>query len=374
MNGWANVRISLTLTTIRVPTLLESHVENLKVHGHEGEEIDFIVIGDRKTPDVEVRKIGENIKKAGYEFDYLDVGEQKRWLKSYPKIRRFIPYNTPLRRNLGYLRAAEREADLIVSLDDDNFASEDDFIAGHSIIGQEVNIKTVRSENSWFNPCSMLKFNYPVPVYMRGFPYAKRWGDRVSEFYSSGKVALNMGLWLEDPDVDAVTNLNLPLKVTSFNSEQIMLAPGTFAPINTQNTAFAIHVLPSFYCVPYGTIHGIYVGRYDDVWGGMFAKKVIDHMNERVTIGRPLTIHRRNPHNLLKDLKFEFWGMILTEQLIQALESIKLTGNTYAETYIELSQKMQEMNRDQDLEVRKFLAKLFQAMEVWAQTVEPLID
>ena len=37
--------------------------------------------------------------------------------------------------------------------------------------------------------------------------------------------------------------------------------------------------------------------------------------------GRPLVDHRRNPHNYVDDLRFEFWGMILTDWLLEHLRA-----------------------------------------------------
>jgi len=37
--------------------------------------------------------------------------------------------------------------------------------------------------------------------------------------------------------------------------------------------------------------------------------------------GRPLVHHRRNPHNYVDDLRHEYWGMILTDWLLQLLRN-----------------------------------------------------
>ena len=99
-----------------------------------------------------------------------------------------------------------------------------------------------------------------------------------------------------------------------------MLAPGTWSPINTQNTAFHRDILPAFYFVPVGDpVSGIAVERYGDIWAGFFAKKLIDHLDDRITFGHPACDHRRNVHNLLGDLELEFWSIILTDPLAECL-------------------------------------------------------
>jgi hypothetical protein len=49
--------------------------------------------------------------------------------------------------------------------------------------------------------------------------------------------------------------------------------------------------------------------------------------------------HRRNPHNYVDDLRYEFWGMILTDWLLEILrESFKPTSRTMPERVLELAE------------------------------------
>jgi len=375
------MKTAYCFTTIRDPTdFVESHVENLKKYGH-GEDVTFLIVLDKKTPVSWVGRLCEYVAGSGFSIECVKVEEQEQWLDRYPELTRYIPWNSPLRRNLAFLKAVEDKYDLVISLDDDNFAGEDDFLEYHSIVGRVFSTIPLKNEGRWFNPCAMLYFNYDVPVFMRGFPYCKRgtsssfgrfWDERTDD-----RIVLNMGLWTDKPDVDAVTNLSLPsLESTGIRRDlrQEKLPEKCFMPINTQNTAFLREVAPAFFCVPYGTIHGLYCGRYDDVWGGLFAQKVIQHMGVRVTVGRPLTIHKRNLHNILDDLSKEYWGMMLTEDLVKAVESIELDGKTYADSYIDLAKKLERRFAEHsDIEIRRYLRMIFNSMIVWAETTRDLV-
>ena len=63
-----------------------------------------------------------------------------------------------------------------------------------------------------------------------------------------------MGLWLGDPDIDAVTRLALPVRSLGLKSnQQVMLGKNCYMPINTQNTAVHRDAMPAFYFVLQGT-------------------------------------------------------------------------------------------------------------------------
>lgn len=369
------LKIAFVLTTIGVPNLLKGYAQNAKEYNHK--DVGFIVIGDNKTPHGAVRSLLQEVEKEGFIAEYWDVERQKSWLKDFPKLDRIVPYNSDNRRNIGFLIAAQEGAEIIISLDDDNYVISGDYISSHKIVGNKVELETVSSTNNWFNPCSMLKTEPQRPIYSRGFPYSKRWGDRIVKERSSGRIVINLGLWLGDPDVDAVTNLNEKVKVLGFKEgspKRIMLAPNTFAPINTQNTAFHRDILPCFYYVMMGEeIHGMKIDRYGDVWAGLFAKKVIDQMGDWAALGEPLTNHRRNPHDLLKDLTCEFWGMLLNEDLTSKVESIHLIQKTYPNAYLELAQKLETGNISSYQTLNKFIKKITSAIKVWVETCDRIL-
>ncbi|MBA7502440.1 hypothetical protein ES706_01026 [subsurface metagenome] len=364
------------LTTIRVPLLLEEYSKNFENYNHK-EDVEFIIVGDLKTPQ-DAERVIKNLIDKGFEGEYFDVPKQKKWLQRFPKLERIIPYNSDNRRNIGYLIAVERGAEIIVSLDDDNFVRNEDYLAGHQIVGSTQTLKTVQSSNNWFNPCSMLETEPKKNIYPRGFPYSKRWKDDYQFTYSTGRIVINAGLWLGNPDVDAVTNLNEPVKTVAMKSEQVMLAKGTFAPINTQNTAFHRDVLPCYYYISMGThINGYTLDRYGDIWSGFFAKKVINQIGDRVAFGHSLTDHRRNIHDLFKDLQNELWGMILTDKIVPLIESIRLTKRTYSDAYLELAKKLNAMINESSefsADIKNYFSQITDNMKVWVDVCDKIME
>jgi hypothetical protein len=160
----------------------------------------------------------------------------------------------------------------------------------------------------------------------------------------SGRVVLNAGLWLEDPDVDSIARLNEPIKAIGISNEiktPLAIPSGVYCPINSQNTAFLREILPCYYFVLLDLdCQGITMRRFCDIWTGYFAKKVIDAMGDLVTFGGPLTIHHRNQHSYLDDLRHEFLGLMLEDQFVELLENTSIQSKNYSDAYLELAENI----------------------------------
>lgn len=376
-------KIAFVLTTINVPKLFDGYIDNMRKNGHsENIHIDFVVIGDTKTPE-ECGAYVRSLKGDNYEGIYLSVDDQKVFLKPYPELEKLLPYRSVQRRNIGTLLAYQRGNEVIIQLDDDNFSTEDDWVKYFSLIGENSEFDEVNSSSSWYNVCDLLKLDPQRPIYHRGYPHDKRW---VKEDYDwrkvSGKrVVVNAGLWLESPDVDALTHLDGPTKSLGFkdpNQVQVALAKHTYCPFNTQNTAFHKDLLPAMYCLIMGKeISRVYVERYDDIWLSYFIKKIADHMNDLVVFGRPLAAHMRNAHSFVKDMKAEADGIIITNKLIKTLEDIQLSGTTYLNCYKELILGLKEkISSDENYtdNEKAYLEDLTNGMQIWADVCEKVIN
>src|SRR5205823_2437259 len=132
-------------------------------------------------------------------------------------------------------------ADLLVSVDDDNLPlAGQPFLPRHAIVCEDGGPATVlESESGWFNLVGLLKTVPPIEVYPRGFPYGHRFEKAFTrtELMDEGRVRLNAGLWVGDPDVDSITRLTHPIRTLDAQSEDVVLGPHAWSPINTQNTA-----------------------------------------------------------------------------------------------------------------------------------------
>jgi hypothetical protein len=246
--------------------------------------------------------------------------------KGLSELYEHLPWNTIARRNVGHLLAYHRKADVIVMLDDDNLATTNDWVRGHSRVGKSTYSFTDSSSSGWFNVCDVLKEENNVRFYPRGYPPSQRWKDGIAfKQPEHSKVAVNAGLWVNDPDIDAITRIERRLITTGFKPDNygtVILHRGTWCPWNCQNTAISREALPSYFLSPH-------TGRHLDIWASYITTRVAEHLGESIAFGVPLAFHDRSPHNLYKDLREELPWIELTDEFCQALRDSRLLGSDY---------------------------------------------
>jgi hypothetical protein len=376
------VKKAIVTTTINIPTFIESYIKHFQKSPVSIKDLNFIIIGDLKSPDKEIHAY---LSKLNPEFnvEYWDVVAQRKWIRETYKGREdlvdfVIPYNSIRRRNLGYLRALELGADVIITIDDDNYINESSWFTDHlNSLNYEGPLPTVSSRNNIVNPCRILKFTLPYEIYSRGYPLPEFFQDSFDVIMDQGrKTVLNMGLWRENPDVDSYTNLLYPgIKSLGIEGHELSyaLAFNNYMPINTQNTAFVREITPAYYCVLMDTkLLGINIDRYDDIWGGLFVLKLIHRMKHRITFGKPLTLHIRNTHDYLRDFKSEFLGVTLNYKIYKILmNDIEIESNNYIDGYAELANKLLKNieKKFNNSEILKYFRKLTEAMNGWVRLV-----
>lgn len=368
----------LVITTINTPTIAEDFCANFDKFGHK-KDAGIIIIGDKKSPNEPSEAIAKKLRDQGFDVQYYDIAAQEKWLTQFPKFAAIIPYNTDNRRNIGYVMAKEQGAEVIVSVDDDNFPLADiDYIGGQTAaIGKRTMYDVVASPNRWFNICDMMTNDHQDLVFPRGFPYkARKDYAKLDLSYTKKEVPvmLNEGLWTNDPDVDAITRIERNVKMLALKERpSVALELGTFSPINSQNTAFHVDLLPAYYFILMGEkIEGLALDRYGDIWQGFFMKKVMDTLGVYAAFGTPLAEHRRNSHNFFKDLKVELNGIIYTEILAEFLENTTLKGANASEVYADLASQLAAFvagdTRFAD-DCKSYMAKVRNCQMVWLETL-----
>ena len=361
---------AIVTTTIFVPKLLDTYAEDAKKHG---QDMLFIVVGDKKTPPETEEYCKGLQERSGYTVEYFSVERQEEYLSKWPALKEHIQWNCIMRRNVGILYAYELGCPSISTIDDDNFLACEDYIGTHSI-GMELPVVEVTTSTNWINICKLLDEAHGRTFYHRGFPLEKR---EASETWTETKKTItpvvSAGLWLGDPDVDAMERLyhtTEPTDATKMNrDERFSPAPSTWTPFNSQNTALAHKVIPAYFLSPK-------VGRYDDIWGSYILKHVVDHMDDRIVYGQPLVKQERNPHNYWRDLDMERYGHALTLRFVETLESIKLTGKDYHTCYGEIVEQLPalllarpELKDDE----KAFLEGYFAGIRIWHDVFKTLV-
>lgn len=360
-------KYSLVTTTINVPHLLSEYVKDAIRFKRDIEQ--FIVVGDKKTPSDAVTFCKRLEDELGIKCIFLSVEDQEKYLNRWHEFKNFLPWNCIQRRDVGLVYAFyEGSADIVITIDDDNLLSQQDYFGHHDIVGNRQNLKIVSADSGWWNVCEMLEEARGIPFYHRGYPYSKRWmtdEDKKSIKEVSGRVVVNAGLWLDDPDVDALTRLYFPvraIKPSPFFEDKLACDIGTWSPFNSQNTAILREAIPAYFIFPH-------VGRYDDIWASFVFRYISDFVGDFVTYGSPIVCQRRNPHDYLKDFDAERFGVEFTDIFIEALKNCKLTSKDYRSAFAEVAEQFHNNIKiacsKRNVELDKF-KKIVEGFHVWA--------
>ncbi|MBM4071049.1 MAG: hypothetical protein FJ271_19185 [Planctomycetes bacterium] len=366
--------VALVTTTINVPRCLTNYLENAQRYGHL-DQVSVVVIGDRKTPAETPQYLQGLQRQFGVSTQYLDVPAQQKFLRRWPALDITLRYNCIQRRNVGYLQAAIDGADVIVAVDDDNFVTEEDYVGAHLRVGRTVEVPVVEHPSGWWNICQRLTCDPPRHFYHRGYPKSRQTFKQNGQLVKTATVrpAVNAGLWLKNPDVDATTNIEEPINVVGMEpiagNRACALAPGTWCPFNSQNTAFNVATLPAMYLVVMlDTIRGYRIGRLDDIWMSYFLRVIADQLGDAVLYGPPLVVQDRNPHNFVRDLSEELPGYILTERLVEYLRDFKTGERSYLAAYLDLIYHLRDRAEDDaalETPEREYFRQMTLGMAAW---------
>ena len=372
-------KVAIVVTTIFRLKFLQGYIDNINKYAKEDFEVKIFIIPDLKTPKDAVSQAfnATTSNSNGVFIEYLSLNEQRKFLSRLGEIGTYIHYNTDNRRNVGFLRALDWGCDILISIDDDNYARlDEDFVGNHAQVGKIVELPVVNSSDNWVNICESLVTDTNKSIYPRGFPFYARDVEREVSFKRKKVfLAMNVGLWLHDPDVDSISRLTMLTRTVDFGGREFAIGLHANTPINTQNTGMIRPVAAVYYYIPMGShIRGLHLDRFGDIFSGYFVKKCIDSMGHYIKIGRPIVDHIRTPHDLFDDLHQELTGIIITEELTKFLASFELSGSSYLGSYENLAiiiGDFCEHTKDlQEDHFKKYFEYVSQAMLVWCKTVK----
>ena len=188
----------------------------------------------------------------------------------------------------------------------------------------------------------------------------------------TGKIA-PVYIYVDDPDIDAVSRLFWPIRVTGMRPEvepNFGLFPGTWCPFNNQNTAMAREILPAYF-----TPHN--AKRFSDIWPAYVVCRIAQHLNHVISYGHPFVRQIRNPHNYWQDIDDEKVGAQATEPLVDLLRSAELEGNNYhdclGELIAHLNAQMPVIERCPS-DQREMLTDFIKNLEVWHEVFDSIQD
>jgi hypothetical protein len=186
-----------------------------------------------------------------------------------------------------------------------------------------------------------------------------------------------MGLWIGHPDLDALTILynggldgKCSIKSVGLKRDKVIVDKGTYFAICSMNTSFQRNIIPAFYQL-YMKVMGI--DRFDDIWSGLFIKKIADHLGDSICLGKPLIYHDKRPRSTFRDLKAELEGMIMNETLWRIVDSLELNSKDYFECYLELANGIERnIEKFGEKAHRDFISLQVEKMKLWLKVVDKI--
>ncbi len=260
--------------------------------------VPLLVVGDTKSP-AEFYLEG---------CDYYSIERQK----GLPfELAGVLPTGHYARKNLGYLAAMLKGAEVIIETDDDNEPL-DEFWSERK---EEVSAHLIKKKG-WVN---VYKYFTDAHVWPRGYALEHIHDETpLLERQVIVSCPMQQGNVDENPDVDAVYRLTAHLPIVFDRGCNIALGDGAFCSFNSQNTtwfkkAFALMYLPS-YCN----------FRMTDIWRSFIAQRIGWTCGWSVLFHNSTARQLRNTHDLMKDFRDEMVGYTSSVQIYDSLIQLDL--------------------------------------------------
>jgi hypothetical protein len=357
----------------------------LTIFEEENERPEKIIIVDEG--DERLREYNKKIlRRLNVEISFYGPEERIEWFKktygsSSEKYIKLIPERSHAETSFGFLISYAEEAEYIIELDDDVYGEK-----GYKLINDHLsNLESSRgvlvsSSSGWVNTIDFLDLNLDKNerIFPRGHPYdpsIRRYEYKFDNIESD--CVLNMGLWTGSPDLDAVTILYhggvdgvSEIRSVRLLYDKIVVDKNNFYAICSMNTSFRRRLVPAFY-----QLYMRYMGidRFDDIWSGLFAKKIADAVGDRFCLGKPAMRHLKRPRSVWKDLRAELEGMIINEILWRIVAETEIKSRNYLDGYRELAEYLEkrlEVFKD-DLH-KKFMKTQIEKMFLWTEAVDKI--
>jgi hypothetical protein len=292
-----NFNPALIVTSISRPNQILSSL----AEGARQRNIPFYIIGDVPSP-------------ADFYLDGCDFYSLSRQAELGFRTSAECPQRHYARKNIGYLLAIQNGAEMIIETDDDNAPRE-------SFWNERVRKQSVPGVQStgWINAYAYFS---DLRIWPRGLPLdavqseAPPMEQLSSELFDC---PVQQGLADDNPDVDAIYRLVLPLPVQFRSDRRIALASGAWCPFNSQNTTWWADAFPLLYLPAYCSF------RMTDIWRSFVAQRIAWANDWAVLFTEATVWQERNDHNLLRDFQDEIPGYLHNRRIGEVLEELTIT-------------------------------------------------
>lgn len=327
--------ICVIVPTIREFHAVEAYVENARTHGFDLDRLHFILVTEDFCDTTAMRRMLEAEAVSGEVYDgrRREVWFERRGIGEFSHL---IPAGSHAETSFGLLYLWANDFEFGVFIDDDTRPHPGvDFFGTHlRNLSYEGEIEAVGSNEHWVN---VLYQNLDEHgLYPRGYPYGAMGESIERRSTTVTDIVASQGLWTNVPDLDAVRILmdgdlegqaDTRLSFSDYGSE-FVAARGHYLTVCSMNLAFRREIVPAFYQLPMDE-NRWGVGRFDDIWSGLFLKRACDLLDKHIVNGSPLCQHNKAPRSTFDDLQNEVAGLELNEYLWEIVDSAGHGAMTY---------------------------------------------
>jgi hypothetical protein len=368
--------ICVIVPTIREYECVRAYAENAREHGFDLDRLHLVLV----TEDFcETDEMASMLDEEGLSGEVFDGSAREQWYREQgiAEYEHVVPAASHAETSFGLLYMWAGDFEYGFFIDDDTLPHPDDDFFGRHLrnLAFEGEITSVRSDEQWVN---VLYQNVDEhDLYPRGYPYSAM--DETVEVGTEhvDDVVASQGLWTNVPDLDAVRILmdgdlkgqaETRLDAEDYG-EDFVAAEGQYLTVCSMNLAFRREVVPTFYQLPMDD-NPWDVGRFDDIWSGVFLKRACDVLGKQVYNGAPLCEHNKAPRSTFGDLTNEVPALELNEHVWEIVDDAGADADSYAEVFEAMADAL--VAADVDYENDEFLTFVGEHMHDWLDALETL--
>ncbi|UPV73752.1 alpha-1 4-glucan-protein synthase [Halorussus limi] len=331
--------ICVVVPTIREYECMRAYFDNARAHDFDLDRLHVLLVTEDFCDTDAMR---EMLADEGVSGEVFDGTRREEWYEArgIAEYDHLVPAASHAETSFGLLYIWANDFDYGFFVDDDTLPHEDfDFFGRHMRnLDFEGEVTEVSSDENWVN---VLYQNFEEHgLYPRGYPYAAMGETVETDTARVSDVVASQGLWTNVPDLDAVRILmdgdlqgQAQTRTTKADyAEDFVAARGNYLTVCSMNLAFEREIIPAFYQLPMDDNRWD-VGRFDDIWSGVFLKRACDVLGKRIYNGAPLCEHNKAPRSTFDDLNNEVPGLELNEHLWEIVDGVGETASAGGDSY-----------------------------------------
>jgi len=368
--------VCLIVPTIREYDCLRSYFENAREHDFDLDRLHVVLVTEDfcDTDEMQAMLDDEGVEGRVFDGTAREAWFAERGLDEYAHL---IPEASHAQTSFGLLYMWERDFEYGIFIDDDTLPHPDfDFFGTHfDNLAYEGEIESVSSDERWVNVLYQNVDDHGL--YPRGYPYSAMDEEIETETATVDDVVASQGLWTNVPDLDAVRILmdgdlqgQAQTRTTTEDYDgNFVAADGQYLTVCSMNLAFRREVVPAFYQLPMDDNRWD-VGRFDDIWSGLFLKRACDVLDKQIVNGYPLCEHNKAPRSTFGDLNNEVPGLELNEHVWEIIDQVGADADSYAGVFAAMADAM--ATGEFDYENAEFINFCGEHMRDWLACLDEL--